>query len=62
MSNDWLYPDDRRNFSVAEFYTELRWLRMLKGAIFTKQESMTSIYDLLVIAGRGNKKIVIEGR
>ena len=61
MSNDWLYDDDRRYLSVTEFYTELEWTKMLKGAILTKEERMTSIYDLFKVAGTGNKKIFIQG-
>ena len=62
MSNDWLRDEDRRNFSVTEFYTELEWVRMIKGAIHTTERSMISIFDLLTIAGTGNKKLYIEGK
>ena len=62
MSNDWLRDEDRRNFSVTEFYTELEWVRMIKGAIRTTEKSMTSIFDLLTITGTGNKKLYIEGK
>ena len=62
MSNDWLYDDDRSNFSVLEFYTELEWAKMLKGAIHITELSMISIFELLTIAGTGNKKIFIEGK
>ena len=62
MSNDWLRDEDRRNFSVTEFYTELEWVRMIKGAIRTTEKSMISIFDLLTIAGTGNKKLYIEGK
>ena len=62
MSNDWLYPDDRRTFSVAEFYTDLRWVKMLKGPIHLRKETMASIYDLLTLAGTGNKELFIEGK
>ena len=62
MSNDWLYDDDRSNFSVLEFYTELVWAKMLKGAIQITELSMISIFELLTIAGTGNKKIFIEGK
>ena len=47
---------------MTEFYTELEWTKMLKGAILTKEEPMTSIYDLFTVAGTGKKKIFIEGR
>ena len=62
MSNDWLYPDDRSHFPVAEFYTELEWVRMIRGPILTTEKSMISIFDLLTVAGTGNKKIFIEGK
>ena len=61
MCNDWLCDDDRSYFSVTEFYTELQWIRMLKGVTQIKEESMTSIYDLFTVVGTGNKKIFIEG-
>ena len=61
MSNDWLYADDRRTFSVAEFYTQLRWAQRIEGPIQSTKETMTSIYDLFKVAGTGKKKILVEG-
>ena len=62
MSNDWLYDDDRRNFSVVGYYTELEWVRMLRGPIQTTERTMISIYDLFPAVGTENKKIFIQGK
>ena len=62
MSNDWLYPVSRTSFPVMEFYTDLKWTKTLKGPIHLRKETMASIYDLLTLAGTGNKKLFIEGK
>ena len=46
---------------MTDFYTELQWVRMLAGAIHITRQPMTSIFDLLTVAGTGKKKILIEG-
>ena len=63
MSNDWLYDDDRRKFSLVQFYTELEWTRILEGPIHLTEHTMTSIYDLFTIdlVKTGFAKIFIQG-
>ena len=63
MSNDWLYDDDRRKFSLVQFYTQLEWTRMLEGPIHITEHTMTSICDLFTIdlVKTGIAKIFIQG-
>ena len=61
MSNDWISPDKAHRFPVDKFYVDLRWTKMVKEALRTVKESMTSIYDVLAVVGPQAVNILITG-
>ena len=61
MSNDWISPDKAHRFPVDKFYVDLRWTKMVKEALRTVKESMTSIYDVLGVIRPQAVNILITG-
>ena len=61
MSNDWISPDKAHRFPVDKFYVDLRWTKMVKEALRTVKENMTSIYDVLAVVGPQAVNILITG-
>ena len=61
MSNDWLPPNKAHKFPVDKFYVDLKWAKMLKKALTTVEEDLTSIYDVVAVAAPGGTNILVEG-
>ena len=60
MSNDWISPDQAHRFLVDKFYVDLRWMKMVKEALRTVKQSMTSIYEVLGVVGPQTINILIN--
>ena len=61
MSNDWISADKAHRFPVDKFYVDLTWTKMVKEALRTVKESMTSIYEVLGVVGPRAVNILITG-
>ena len=65
MRHDWIPEEVAKTLPVLEFYTGLRWKKMVKALVNYKEE-MTSIYDLFNVIDREAepepKNIFIEGK
>ena len=47
-----------------QYYTDLRWVRTVKGAVKKEQKELNSIFDILKVTGAGQKptNILVKGK
>ena len=46
---------------MDKFYVDLKWAKMVKEALRTVKEDLTSIYDVVEAAKPGRTNILVEG-
>ena len=65
MTLDWISPEKTESFPLLGFYAGLRWTKLTKALKKYKVE-LTSIYDILTVAGAddelGPVNLFVEGK
>ena len=63
LKHDWLPEDQSWRFHLMQYYTDLKWVKMVNLALRKKKKDLDSIFDILKVkdAGRKPKKILVEG-
>ena len=63
MSHDWIPRDKAKTFPLEDFYVELTWTRLVKGAIRNEREPMKSLHEVFNVIGNENEglHLLVEG-
>ena len=64
LRHDWLPEDQSWRFHLMQYYTDLKWVRMVNLALRKEKKDLDSIFDILKVedAGRKPTKILVEGK
>ena len=64
LRHDWLPEDKSWRFQLMQYYTDLKWVRMVNLALRRDTKDLDSIFDILKVkdAGRKPTKILVEGK
>ena len=64
LRHDWLPEDKSWRFHLTQYYTDLKWVRMVNLALRKEKKDLDSIFDILKVkdAGRKPTKILVEGK
>ena len=63
LSHDWIPRDKARTFPLDDFYVDLKWARLVKGAIRNRNIPMKSLHEVFNITGKENDALhfLMEG-
>ena len=63
LRHDWLPEDKSLRFHLMQYYTDLKWVKMVNLALRKEKKDLESIFDILKVkaAGRKPTKILVEG-
>ena len=63
LRHDWLPEDKSWRFHLIQYYTDLKWVKMVNLALRKEKKDLDSIFDILKVkdAGRKPTKILVEG-
>ena len=64
LRHDWLPEDQSWRFHLMQYYTDLKWVRIVNLALRKEKKELQSIFDILKVkdAGRKPTKILVEGK
>ena len=61
LAYDWLPESEDYKMDLMEIYTQLQWSLLVKTGLSSKEEPMTSVFDIFKFDDKDPKKILVEG-
>ena len=63
LSNDWLRPEKAKKMPLSKLYTDLVWMKKVRG-IRDTDETMKSMYEIIQVEGAGEEQfnVLVQGK